>query len=92
MRKKLEEEEYQRKVDELEAKHKAFLEENGLLPTAPKSPKSAMKAVLHDIALGLHQRGEKLEKLEDDTELLERNTADFYQKSKTLRIQKETSL
>lgn len=98
LRKQLEEEEYQRKVEELESRHREFLKEHGLsqdtpkcavVPRTPKSPTSMMKEVLNDIARGLNQRGERLEKLENDTELLEHNTADFAQKAHTLRVKKE---
>lgn len=92
MRKKLEEEEYQRKVEELEKRHRAWMEENGLIKGCPKSPKTIMKDVLEDIAKGLNKRGETLEKINDETEKLEHNTAEFAKNARTLRIQQETKV
>lgn len=93
-RKELEEEEYRKKVEELESKHRAFLEEHGLSPVTPrfsKSPRSPISAA-KEVLQNLHQRTQKLEKLEDETELLEQNTEEFYKRARALRIQKEQGM
>lgn len=71
-RKLIEEEEYQRKIDELDRKHKEFLEQNGLV--------NIMNKTLNEIKL----RGEKLEELSNQTTLMEGKTQNFLQNVKQL--------
>jgi len=71
-RKLMEEEEYQRKIDELDRKHKEFLEQNGLV--------NIMNKTLNEIKL----RGEKLEELSNQTTLMEGKTQNFLQNVKQL--------
>lgn len=92
LREKLEEEDFQRRVDELEKKHRTWMEENGLIKPEIKSPKTKMREAIEDLTKNLVKRGETLEQVVDETEKLEYNTAEFAQKSRNIRVHFEGKL
>ena len=90
-----EEEDIRLKTEELEARHKQFLKDNGLLneeQKQPTSPKSVVSGILREVMKEINLRGENLKKINEETDKLEYNTANLSQNARTLRIQTETKV